>query len=178
MSWTKPRSRTEPPRADAAALYNTADRDLHVFREYAKTAPPYELTIGRARAADITIPEMTMSSWHAFIECGKDLQCWIRPHRDKIEVFIDGHRINGPARLLVGMEVCLGDLLFVATDDQGGFPLLVNTIDEMAWKASERLGGARPAGRRIGRSHNTIIAYAARHEAALIAATGNTESSR
>lgn len=158
MSWTRPRKLRVDTRPFALGLYNTKSHANIFFKHFVTEDNTVLrlLSIGRRRTCNIVVDQPTASAVHCIIERRRPRGTWIRPCSARSAVYLDGHRISESAPLLVGMELRIGDALFIGTNEAGKFPILASTIDEFMWKAFQRYGTFKRAAQSIGTSPETM----------------------
>lgn len=158
MSWTRPRKLRIERRPFAFGLYDAKSHASIAFQDFATegSAAPRFLTIGRRDTCDIVIDQPTASAVHCVIEWRRPRGTFIRPCSTHSAAYLDGHRINAAAPLLVGTELRIGDALFIGADESGRFPILATTIDEFFWKAFLRHGSYKRAALSIGAAPETM----------------------
>ena len=158
MSYTRSPQTPRAVRAPATSLFITDATKLYRFSDFAKKdgTLPDRITIGRRRRNHIFFDDRSVSGLHAVLERRDDDEMWLLDKSKDAGVFVDGHRIDAPVRLLVGMVLRLGDIRLIAADDLGGFPIQAYTIEELYDRAFNMYGSQRRAARNIGVSHTTM----------------------
>ena len=160
MSNTQSTKRPRIIRPVAGGLYQTEGAKLYRFRDYSTDGElPARINIGRKRDCDIFLTDPTVSGLHAFLERrdgekGHEMWIW-----NVADCYFDGHPIDEPRVLLVGMMLRFGDTRLIATDEEGRFPIAIYNVDEIYDHALDYHGSQRRAARHIGVSHTTMYRH-------------------
>lgn len=153
---TRTRSTYSPAFQLATSLRQRGKRNFVTFDSFVdeQGSPPDLITIGRSPDSDIVIADdLTVSYEHAEIRRGSDGKLRLmRAPGCKNGVFVNGHFLDEPAVLVVGMRIRMGDTHLFAADDKGSTPLAGHTLDDCISYGKDVYGSNMAAAEYIARS--------------------------
>lgn len=115
------------PRRLGAAIRRAAGRAVHAIDRWLRGWPPamqlpsgsqYRFTIGREPACDMTLPDETVSRWHASLE--RSSGEWLLADLGSTNgTRLNGWRVTAPIPVRPGDMVSFGGVTYVLTDRPG-----------------------------------------------------------
>lgn len=141
----------------AKGLRDPRTRRLYLFKDFATDS----IIIGRGVGCDIQIRNERVSTGHALVKIRHD-GCAEISNLGRNGTYIDGECITDGVVLLEGMQIHLGsEAMLVATNEQGGFPIVAYTVHEFCYYARELYGSIREASKFIGKSRKFMSGHIA-----------------
>ena len=97
------------------------------------------IRLGRANDCEITIPNSNVSRYHAKVQLHND-GIWVQDNNSRNGVFVGGKRVVRPKELRPGVEMEVGDHVFVLeiTEVSDDDPSVVRAIELSAVKQMSR----------------------------------------
>ena len=142
-------------RLERASGLHDPDKVLtYYFKDFIGRDGQAEVTlhIGRATQSEIRLRNENASRRHATVQCLASNHAILYTEEPINGLFVDGRPWIKPITLLVGMRIELhDDVLLVATNEHGSFPVAAETYEQFMRLAARLYGRYNLAASKIGR---------------------------